>query len=516
MCVCEHSKKNTQQMSTESPVVVVVSGESTRSRSESGPQMATPRNETLDPALATGSTVSSTATIEAAAVTTGSGSTPGGLGNLTVPSGTTRVSLATAPLLGGPRSERGPHSMNSSAPSGSPTSQMKAKFPPPPPRPMITNIIKMKVEPKVFFANERTFLRWMFAAVLLISMSMSVMAFSPQMQRAGTALVCIGAFFILYAIILYRWRLWRIVSRDGLRFDDRIGPYIFATALLAAAIIVFVDAYQSRITPSFTCLRITPPCAPIQPLASVTDVQLKGNGPGSFVLSDLTSRAATCVPQPKELKVTPVNAKKNQTPTEQILWEDDVTHYCFPMVDNCEALFATYSSATNTFVFNVRNASVLAVAFGKSFGARGATNTSLQGTCNNMVAFGMISMVPASPPVTIGDVNTLLLNQMDLPLPERMPIFAPNALMVMKTTLTTIHQFPGLVVASDTGVLSVVATFANIDDRALQQNPLTLNVEVSLTGGPFTYATLRQAQSALASMTVNQMIVGEVKDEFHK
>lgn len=58
----------------------------------------------------------------------------------------------------------------------------------------------VRVEPKTFFANERTLLQWLNVAVLLASVSITLLSFGePAAKAAGLLLSPIAIFFILYS-----------------------------------------------------------------------------------------------------------------------------------------------------------------------------------------------------------------------------------------------------------------------------------------------------------------------------
>ena len=62
----------------------------------------------------------------------------------------------------------------------------------------------VKVEPKVFFANERTFLAWMHLSVMLAGASIAILAFAeeqnPFSQIYGVILLPVAVAFIVYAM----------------------------------------------------------------------------------------------------------------------------------------------------------------------------------------------------------------------------------------------------------------------------------------------------------------------------
>ncbi|KAI9469109.1 MAG: VTC domain-containing protein [Benjaminiella poitrasii] len=95
-----------------------------------------------------------------------------------------------------------------------------------------------KVEPKIFFANERTFISWLQFSALLLAVSIGLINFGDHISRGS------GAFFILvamtlaaYAQLRFQYRSWQIRFRGESRFDDMYGPAILCFVLILALII---------------------------------------------------------------------------------------------------------------------------------------------------------------------------------------------------------------------------------------------------------------------------------------
>jgi uncharacterized membrane protein YidH (DUF202 family) len=98
-----------------------------------------------------------------------------------------------------------------------------------------------RVEPKVFFANERTFLSWLNFTVILGGLAVGLLNFGDSVGRISAGLFTLVAMAaMIYALFTFHWRAKSIRVRGQGGFDDRIGPTVLAFALLAAVIVNFV------------------------------------------------------------------------------------------------------------------------------------------------------------------------------------------------------------------------------------------------------------------------------------
>lgn len=97
-----------------------------------------------------------------------------------------------------------------------------------------------RVEPKVYFANERTFLSWLNFAVIIGALSVGMLNFGDKASKISAFLFTgVAVLTLLYALRTYHWRAKSIRVRGQAGFDDRVGPTILALLLLAAVIVNF-------------------------------------------------------------------------------------------------------------------------------------------------------------------------------------------------------------------------------------------------------------------------------------
>ena len=74
---------------------------------------------------------------------------------------------------------------------------------------LVERKVPVKVEPKVFFANERTFLAWLHVSVILAGASVAIVAFAdssdPWSQLYGIILLPVAISFILYSMYMCKF-----------------------------------------------------------------------------------------------------------------------------------------------------------------------------------------------------------------------------------------------------------------------------------------------------------------------
>lgn len=101
----------------------------------------------------------------------------------------------------------------------------------------------IKIEPKVFFANERTFLAWMHLSVILAGASIAILAFAednnPFSQLYGVILLPVAIAFIVYAMYQYARRASMIRHRHPGPYEDTVGPTVLGIMLMVSILAQF-------------------------------------------------------------------------------------------------------------------------------------------------------------------------------------------------------------------------------------------------------------------------------------
>jgi len=94
----------------------------------------------------------------------------------------------------------------------------------------------IKIEPKVFFANERTFLAWMHVSIILAGASVAILALSDYEdignQLYGLIMLPVAVAFLVYAMFQYVKRSHMIRHKLPGPYDDTIGPTVLGIMLM--------------------------------------------------------------------------------------------------------------------------------------------------------------------------------------------------------------------------------------------------------------------------------------------
>lgn len=106
-----------------------------------------------------------------------------------------------------------------------------------------------RIEPKTYFANERTFLNWMHMAIVTGTIASALLGLSGAGDGAGPAwttsvislvMLPVSIMIAVYALYTFYWRLTMIRRREVSFFDDKHGPLVLAGVIVFALAIIFI------------------------------------------------------------------------------------------------------------------------------------------------------------------------------------------------------------------------------------------------------------------------------------
>ncbi|KAK4055060.1 vacuolar transporter chaperone [Microbotryomycetes sp. JL221] len=104
--------------------------------------------------------------------------------------------------------------------------------------------VPVRVEPKVFYANERTTLSWVEFSVVVSAIGIGILSYSDPHDdvalAASASFTAVALLSLLYTGYTYVWRVNKIRNREAVLYHDWFGPTVLCGVLLLAVIVNFV------------------------------------------------------------------------------------------------------------------------------------------------------------------------------------------------------------------------------------------------------------------------------------
>ena len=106
--------------------------------------------------------------------------------------------------------------------------------------------VPVRIEPKVYFANERTFLSWVEIGILLGAVASGLMNFGSEVAlKASVGFFLVACMTLIYSIYNYITRVFMLRQRSSGPYYDRYGPTIICISLAAAIGTNFLFQFNS-------------------------------------------------------------------------------------------------------------------------------------------------------------------------------------------------------------------------------------------------------------------------------
>lgn len=103
--------------------------------------------------------------------------------------------------------------------------------------------VPVRVEPKVYFAAERTFLSWLEFSIVLGGIAAALLNFGIDYISLASAwsFTVLAAMALVYSLVLYLWRVDKIRKRRDVKrvYYERWGPTIISVGLVAVVLVNF-------------------------------------------------------------------------------------------------------------------------------------------------------------------------------------------------------------------------------------------------------------------------------------
>ena len=116
---------------------------------------------------------------------------------------------------------------------------------------LIKDMNPVRVEPKVWLANQRTFIKWQHISVLLASLSLGLYNAAGESNNIARALAVV---YTLIALFAGAWGWWMYIvrsrmieERSGKDFDNLIGPIVVCLGLVIALCLNFGFKYGAAV-----------------------------------------------------------------------------------------------------------------------------------------------------------------------------------------------------------------------------------------------------------------------------
>jgi SPX domain protein involved in polyphosphate accumulation/uncharacterized membrane protein YidH (DUF202 family) len=110
----------------------------------------------------------------------------------------------------------------------------------PPKSHLVASNARVRVEPKSFFANERTLIQWITGALLLLTVAALLIDIdnSAVTHKIGFTIVLCSAFILCYGVFVYYRRIYLMTTGSAYGYVDYVGPILLASCVLASVAIV--------------------------------------------------------------------------------------------------------------------------------------------------------------------------------------------------------------------------------------------------------------------------------------
>ena len=99
----------------------------------------------------------------------------------------------------------------------------------------------MRVEPKVYFAAERTFLSWLEFSIFLSTIAVTLLNFGAESITLASAIsfTILAVVALLYSFILYTWRVDKIRKHRDVKhvYYEKWGPTVLCFGLFVSVIL---------------------------------------------------------------------------------------------------------------------------------------------------------------------------------------------------------------------------------------------------------------------------------------
>lgn len=104
--------------------------------------------------------------------------------------------------------------------------------------------VPVRVEPKVYFATERTYLSWLSISLIFAATGQTLMNYGDLVSFiTSTCFYLLAVMTVMYSTGMYIWRVINVRRKRAARYDDKFGPDALCAAIVIAVLINFLFRY---------------------------------------------------------------------------------------------------------------------------------------------------------------------------------------------------------------------------------------------------------------------------------
>lgn len=101
--------------------------------------------------------------------------------------------------------------------------------------------IPVRIEPKVYFATERTYLHWLSIGMILGATAMTLLNYGNKSSLTASIGFFITALFVLcYSTYRYLWRVVMVREKKAVQYGDKFGPNMICVCIAVATFTTFL------------------------------------------------------------------------------------------------------------------------------------------------------------------------------------------------------------------------------------------------------------------------------------
>jgi hypothetical protein len=414
-----------------------------------------------------------------------------------------------------------------------------------------TNYAKTKVEPRVFWAAERTLLKYVLVSTILISIAMQALFDSNRVARYYSFVALAIAFcFVIYAAGVYNRRIFHILNRDPTippptRYDDRIGPYLMSGLIALSVLLLFAASFVGNKQAQFTCPVTEDAGGCVVPYATrssfdAAPLTIIDSHAAPNDIDALQSRIDTCLTTgPFSGQTFGSDKVAKAAPPPNTTWEVEAAYYvgfggtsgATPTPTPLITLDYVRTGDGNSHELRLRMkaAALLAGALKDAVHLTPAVSALLTMqtlfSCGHNEATDYFQLAVPTAPLVTANVTVI-----DAPLLNRwfgaalrlnasaVPLFNDSSTSVLQLAeasrqLQSRRDY-AVPLGDVVGVLSATAVFPTLDTRALQRDTSLIYLAVTLPAGEKSYLARRRAQALLMALRADVHVTREHKDFF--